>query len=59
MHRKCEEDGRREPRMVRQLMSSRKVMSAMLVFIVATQVGQRPQRQEQKQRQKERERDEV
>lgn len=47
MRKQCGEEGGGKPRMVRQLMGSRKVTPAVLVLIVATRVSLRTQIQEQ------------
>lgn len=59
MHKNCEEAGEGKPRMVTQLIESRKATLAVLGFIVATRAGQRAQRQEQKMRRQERKMDET
>lgn len=59
MRRKCREDSGERPRIVRQLIVSRKATSILLDFIVATRARQRAQRLEQEMRQKERESDKA
>lgn len=59
IHKKCEEDGGKKPRIVRQLIGVRKATPAVLGFIAATQVGHRALRKEQEVERQELERDKA
>lgn len=59
MRKRYKEDGRGEPRMVRQLMSFKKTTPVVLGFIDTTRAGQRVQSQEQERRRQKRERNEA
>lgn len=59
MRKRCEKEGMRKARTVRQLMDSRKATLAALGVLVVTQVGLRAQRREQETEKQEKERDET
>lgn len=59
MPEKCEKDGVGNPRIVRQLLGSRKATPAVLEFIRAMRAGQRVQKQEEKIRKQKREKDKA
>lgn len=59
MPQRWKEDGDGEPRIVKQLIGSRKATPALIGFLAATGVVQRTQRQQQEWRQKEMERDDA
>lgn len=58
MRERCEKNGGGQPRMIKQLLSSRKTTTALLDFIAATRVAQTAQKQNQETERKQGIRDE-